>query len=207
MPSTNGHGSKPERVALYFRVSSLEQRDVGTIETQRQYLERYTADRELEVADSYADDGVPGTIPFHERAEGRRLLEDAKAGKFQSVVCYKLDRVGRSLLNVVDAHDRLEVLGVGLRSAKEQLETTTPAGRLQFQMARWLRGVRACHDKGAHAGRLAPGAQGGQAARPGAIRLSDRRRVGKLRGSRGRGAYHRPDIHQHRGGLDDLPRG
>jgi site-specific DNA recombinase len=35
---------------------------------------------------------------------------------------------------VVDAHDRLEALGVGLRSAKEQLETTTPAGRLQFQM-------------------------------------------------------------------------
>jgi site-specific DNA recombinase len=134
MPSTTGHGSEPERVALYLRVSSLEQREVGTIETQRQYLERYTADRDLEVADTYADDGVPGTVPFHERGEGRRLLEDAKAGKFESVVCYKLDRVGRSLLNVVDAHDRLEVLGVGLRSAKEQLETTNPAGRLQFQM-------------------------------------------------------------------------
>jgi DNA invertase Pin-like site-specific DNA recombinase len=38
MPNTNGHGSKPERVALYLRVSSLEQRDEGTIETQRQYL-------------------------------------------------------------------------------------------------------------------------------------------------------------------------
>jgi site-specific DNA recombinase len=134
MLSTNDYGSGPERVALYLRVSSLEQREVGTIETQRQYFERYAADRDLEVADTYADDGVPGTVPFHERAEGRRLLEDARAGRFQSVVCYKLDRVGRSLLNVVDAHDRLEVLGVELRSAKEQLETTTPAGRLQFQM-------------------------------------------------------------------------
>jgi site-specific DNA recombinase len=136
MPGTNGYGSKSEaeRVALYLRVSSLEQRDEGTIETQRQYLERYAAGRGLEVADTYADDGVPGTIPFHERAEGRRLLENAKADKFDSVVCYKLDRIGRSLLNVVDAHDRFEELGVGLRSAKEQLETTTPAGRLQFQM-------------------------------------------------------------------------
>ena len=134
MPNTNGHGSKPERVALYLRVSSHEQRDEGTIETQRQYLERFAAGRELEVAATYADDGIPGTIPFHERAEGRRLLEDARGVRFGSVVCYKLDRIGRSLLNVVDAHDRLEALCIGLRSAKEQLETNTPAGRLQFQM-------------------------------------------------------------------------
>ncbi len=121
MPSVNGRSPKSgaEQVALYLRVSSLEQREEGTIETQRQY---------------YADDGVSGTVPFHKRTEGRRLLEDAKVGKLNSVLCYKLDRVGRSLLNVVDAHDRLQALGVGLRSAKEQVETTTPAGRLQFQM-------------------------------------------------------------------------
>jgi site-specific DNA recombinase len=136
MPSTNGHGSSEatERITLYLRVSSLEQREVGTIETQRDYLERYAGGRGLEIADTFADDGVPGTIPFHERAEGQRLLEEARAGNFESFLCYKLDRVGRSLLNVVDAHDRLEALGVGLRSAKEQIETTTPAGRLQFQM-------------------------------------------------------------------------
>ncbi len=204
MLSTNGHGSGPERVALYLRVSSLEQREVGTIETQRQYLERYAADRDFEVTDTYADDGVPGTIPFHERTEGRRLLEDAKAGTFHSVVCYKLDRVGRSLLNVVDAHDRLEVLGVGLRSAKEQLETTTSAGRLQFQMACWLRGVRACHDKGAHAGWVAPSAQSPEATGPSALRLSRGRRW-ELRGGRGRGPHSCPDIHQHSRGLDHLP--
>jgi site-specific DNA recombinase len=136
MHSTNGHDPKSgiERVALYLRVSSLEQRDEGTIQTQRDYLERYSPGRGLEVAGTYADDGVPVTIPFHERAEGRRLLEDAKADQFDSVLVYKLDRIGRSLLNVVDAHDRLQALGVGLRSAKEQIETTTPAGRLQFQM-------------------------------------------------------------------------
>jgi site-specific DNA recombinase len=136
MHSTNGHDPKSgiERVALYLRVSSLEQRDEGTIETQRDYLERYSPGRGLEVAGTYADNGVPGTIPFHERAEGRRLLEDAKADQFDSVLVYKLDRIGRSLLNVVDTHDRLQALGVGLRSAKEQIETTTPAGRLQFQM-------------------------------------------------------------------------
>jgi site-specific DNA recombinase len=78
MPSTNGHGSKPERVALYQRVSSEEQRDRETIELQRDFLEQYCNLHELEVADVYEDNGVSGTIPVHERPEGRRLLEDAK---------------------------------------------------------------------------------------------------------------------------------
>jgi DNA invertase Pin-like site-specific DNA recombinase len=55
-----------------------------------------------------------------------------KPGKLNSVLCYNLDRIGPSLLNVVDAPDRLQALDVGLRSAKEQVETTTPAGRLQI---------------------------------------------------------------------------
>ncbi len=79
MPNTNGHGPTPgaERVALYLRVSSEEQRDRETIEIQREFLEQYRRLYELEVAGVYADDGVSGTIPLHERPEGRRLLEDA----------------------------------------------------------------------------------------------------------------------------------
>jgi site-specific DNA recombinase len=76
MPSTNGHGSggAAERVALYLRVSSEEQRDRETIEIQREFLEQYRNLYELEVTDIYKDDGISGTIPLHERAEGRRLL-------------------------------------------------------------------------------------------------------------------------------------
>jgi site-specific DNA recombinase len=134
MPSTNGHGPKPERVALYLRVSSQEQRDRETIEIQRDFLEQYRALYELEVADIYKDDGISGTIPLHERPEGKRLLEDAKAGNFETVLLYKLDRLGRSLLVIVDAHDRLQASGVGLRSATEPIDTSNPSGRLIFQM-------------------------------------------------------------------------
>src|SRR5215212_441125 len=112
MPTTNGHGSKPERVALLMRVSSEEQRDRETIEIQEEFLYQYCDLYELEVAQIYKDDGVSGTIPLHERPEGRRLLEDAKAGKFDTVLVYRLDRLGRSLLVIVDAHDRLASLGV-----------------------------------------------------------------------------------------------
>src|SRR5919202_1271576 len=103
MPSTNGHGAKPERVALYLRVSSEEQREAGTIQTQRESLKRYAAVREFEVVNVYADDGVSGTFHLHERPEGLRLLEAARAGKFDTVVVYKLDRLARTQLGILDA--------------------------------------------------------------------------------------------------------
>jgi site-specific DNA recombinase len=135
MPSTNGHGSEAsERVALYMRVSSEEQRDRETIEIQREFLQEYCRLYGLEVAQVYADDGVSGTIPLHERLEGSRLLEDAKEGKFSTLLIYRLDRLGRSLLVIVDAHDRLQAFGVGLKTATEPIDTSNPSGRLIFQM-------------------------------------------------------------------------
>src|SRR5918997_3371807 len=134
MPSTNGHGSKPEPIALYLRVSSEEQRDRETIEIQDDFLEQYRSLYELEVADIYKDDGVSGTIPLHERPEGRRLLEDARLGKFGTILVKKLDRLGRTLLVILDAHDRLAEAGVALKSATEPIDTSNPSGRLIFQM-------------------------------------------------------------------------
>ena len=112
MPNTNGHGSKSdgERVALYLRMSSEEQRDKATIDLQWEFLLGYCQLHGLEVFERYEDDGVSGTIPLHERPDGKRLLEDAKGGNFQTVLVYRLDRLGRSLLGIVDAHDRLESL-------------------------------------------------------------------------------------------------
>jgi site-specific DNA recombinase len=162
MPSTNGHGDKPERVALYLRVSSEEQRDRETIEIQREFLEQYRALYELEVAGVYEDDGVSGTISLHERPAGRRLLADAIEGKFQTVLVKKLDRLGRTLLVIVDAHDRLAEAGCALKSATEPVDTSTPPGRLIFQMlasfAEYDRGsIRERTQAGR--GRTAPGLQ------------------------------------------------
>ena len=177
MSSTNGHG--PERVALYLRVSSEEQRERETIEIQRDFLSDYCKLYGLEVEETYADNGISGTVYVHERPEGRRLLEDAKAGKFDTVLVYKLDRLGRSLLVTVDGHDRLESSGVALRSATEPVDTSTPSGRLIFQMLasfaeyeranireRTAGGLRRAYKNGKHTGRipygykLAPGGYG-----------------------------------------------
>jgi site-specific DNA recombinase len=123
-----------ERVALCLRVSSEEQRERETIEIQREFLQEYCRLYSLEVVQIYADDGVSGTVPLHERPEGRRLLEDAKEGKFSTLLVYRLDRLGRSLLVTVDAHDRLQACGVALKSATEPIDTSNPSGRLIFQM-------------------------------------------------------------------------
>jgi site-specific DNA recombinase len=134
MPSTNGHGPKPERVALYMRTSSDEQREAGTINTQDGVLRTYAARMGYEIVETYADDGVSGVTPLHERTAGRKLLSDAKEGKFDTVLVYKLDRLARTQLGILDAADRLERMGVALRSATEHYETATPQGRLMFQM-------------------------------------------------------------------------
>src|SRR5918995_1498034 len=134
MPSANSHGAEPERVGLYMRVSGEEQKTKDTIETQDGFLEEYCKLYGRKIAKVYKDAAISGTVPLHERPAGRELLEDAKAGKFDVVLVYKLDRVGRTLLVVVDAHDRLMEAHVALRSATEPIDTSTPAGRLIFQM-------------------------------------------------------------------------
>src|SRR5215210_3684582 len=134
MTSSGRHEDRAEKLALLLRVSSEEQRDRETIEIQREFLQEYCRLYGLEVVQIYADDGVSGTIPLHERPEGRRLLEDAKEGKFSTLLVYRLDRLGRSLLVIVDAHDRLQAAGVALKSATEPIDTTNPSGRLIFQM-------------------------------------------------------------------------
>jgi site-specific DNA recombinase len=123
-----------ERLAFYMRVSSEEQAERMTIGTQEEFLEQYRGLYGHEVTGIYKDEAISGTVPLRERPGGRRLLEDATEGAFDVVLVYKLDRIGRTLLNVVDAHDRLHVCGVALRSATEPIDTSSPSGRLIFHM-------------------------------------------------------------------------
>jgi site-specific DNA recombinase len=136
MPSTNGHGTQgaAETVAVYMRVSSEEQREKATIETQDGFLEEYCKLYGHEIGGVYKDEAISGIVPMHERPEGQRLLADAATGKFETVLVYRLDRIGRKLLVVVDAHDRLEEGGISLKSATEPIDTSTPAGRMYFQL-------------------------------------------------------------------------
>jgi site-specific DNA recombinase len=98
---------QPQRVALYCRVSSEDQRDAGTIRAQLDFLRGYATLYELDVAGEYLDDGFSGTLPLASRPDGRRLLDAADAHRFDAVLVYKLDRLGRTLAALLDAHATL----------------------------------------------------------------------------------------------------
>lgn len=123
-----------QRVALYARVSTEDQADRGTIDAQRRFLRDYARLYGMEVAGEYVDDGWSGTIPLRERPDGLRLLEDARSGRFQVVVIYRLDRLSRSLAALLDAHTELERTGVTIRSGTEPFDTSNPMGRFLFQL-------------------------------------------------------------------------
>jgi site-specific DNA recombinase len=116
-----------EIVALYARVSSDEQRDAGSINTQLEYA-RGRANLEGWSLREFTDDGLSGTIPFTNRPGGRALLDAARTGDFSLVVSYRLDRLGRTQRVVLDAIDGLKAAGVHYRSLTEAFEVGTPFG-------------------------------------------------------------------------------
>lgn len=119
-------------VAVYCRVSSEEQAERGTIEIQKEFAAKYVDLYNLEVFDYYCDDGISGTIPVEARPEGGRLFRDAKEKKFDTILFYKIDRLGRKVRVILNAVHDLEGLGVSIRSMTEPLETETPTGRFML---------------------------------------------------------------------------
>jgi site-specific DNA recombinase len=120
--------SRP-RVALYLRVSTEEQRERQSIDTQREFGLRYCELHDDLLVDQYADDGVSGTVPLEQRDEGARLLLDARAHRLDTILIYRLDRLGRDPRGILNAVAELETLGVQVKSMTEPFDTSNPSGR------------------------------------------------------------------------------
>jgi len=127
--------------AIYLRVSTDEQRERQTIATQRDFAERFCELNGVPVYAYYADDGISGTVPLEERPEGARLLHDAEAQKFDAVMVYKLDRLGRDPRLILNAVATLESLGVQIKSMTEPFDTATPAGRFLLTILSGVAGL------------------------------------------------------------------
>lgn len=121
-------------VGIYLRVSTEEQRERQSIATQREFGERYCQLHELPVFRQYADDGISGTVPLENRPEGSQILRDARLGKFNQLLVYKLDRLGRETRLILNAVAELEKLGVRIRSMTEEFDTGTSTGRLMLTL-------------------------------------------------------------------------
>ncbi len=129
------------RAAVYCRVSSEEQRERQSIDTQRDFAERFCALHEIPVNDYYTDNGVSGTLAVEQRPEGRRLLRDAREGCFQMVLVYRLDRLGRNAQHILNVIAELEALGVQVKSMTEPFDTGEPVGRFMVTMLSGVAGL------------------------------------------------------------------
>ena len=121
-------------VALYLRVSTEEQRERQSIATQREFAERYCALHQLAVSAVYADDGISGTLPLSSRPAGARIMPDARLHRFDQLLVYRLDRLGRETRLTLEAVAELEQCGVRVSSLTEEFDTATASGRLMLTL-------------------------------------------------------------------------
>jgi DNA invertase Pin-like site-specific DNA recombinase len=121
--------SNIQRVAIYARVSTLHgQNPAMQIDELREYASR----RGWTIADSYVDEGVSGSK--ESRPELNRLMAEAHRRKFDAVLVWKIDRFGRSLKHLVNTIADLGAYGVAFVSLRDNLDLSTPSGRLMFQI-------------------------------------------------------------------------
>ena len=121
-------------IAIYARVSTEEQRERQSIQTQLEFADRYCKLHSLATFRIYADDGISGTVPLEKRPEGSQILHDAAQGKFNQLLVYRLDRLGRETRLILNAVAELEKLGVRVRSMTEDFDTGTSTGRLMLTL-------------------------------------------------------------------------
>jgi len=115
------------KAALYSRVSTLEQEP----ENQTGELRRFAEARGWTVVE-YLDHGVSGAK--ERRPALDQLIADAKRRKFDVLVCWRLDRLGRNLKHLITLLDELQALGIAFVSLAEGIDATTPAGKLQLHI-------------------------------------------------------------------------
>jgi len=121
-------------VAVYARVSTEEQRERQSIATQYDFGENFCKKNSLPVYRVYADDGVSGTIALDRRPEGSQIMRDARKGKFDQLLVYRLDRLARNACLALNAVEDLRRLGVRVRSMTEDFDASNPNGMLMMTM-------------------------------------------------------------------------
>jgi DNA invertase Pin-like site-specific DNA recombinase len=119
-----------KRAAIYVRVST----DRQTLENQRQALQGVAERRGWEVVAVYSDVGISGAKGRTDRPGLDDMLKAAIKGGFDVVMAWSIDRLGRSLIDLLGTIQHLEACGVDLYFDQQSIDTTTPTGRLMFQI-------------------------------------------------------------------------
>ena len=121
---------KPKRVALYARVST----DGQSVENQLRELEAVAIKEGWEVIERFVDRGISGAKGRDGRPAFNRLCKGVMRREFDVVAAWSVDRLGRSLQDLIVFLNDLHSKHANLYLHKQGIDTTTPGGKLLFQM-------------------------------------------------------------------------
>jgi DNA invertase Pin-like site-specific DNA recombinase len=120
----------PKRAAIYLRTSTTSQHT----ENQRLELERIAERRGWTVTEVYEDFGYSGAKGRDKRPALDQMLKDANRRRFDVAMAWSIDRIGRSLSDLLGTIQHLEAVGCDLFLDQQNIDTTTPTGRLLYQI-------------------------------------------------------------------------
>jgi DNA invertase Pin-like site-specific DNA recombinase len=114
--------------AIYARVSTLNGGQDPTMQTRE--LKEYCQRRGWDVFDCYVDNGVSGKKDS--RPQLNRMMQDAHERRFDALVVWRFDRFARSVSHLLRALETFSTLGIQFVSLQEQVDTSTPTGKMVF---------------------------------------------------------------------------
>ena len=117
-----------KRVAAYCRISTNTQDTSSQLLTIKEAIQS-NGDTLISV---YEDIGISGVKSRSDRPALDQMLRDAKAGKFDKVVCFDISRLGRSMANLISTLQDLEQAGVDIQLLKNGISTDSPGGKMLF---------------------------------------------------------------------------
>jgi DNA invertase Pin-like site-specific DNA recombinase len=115
---------------MYVRVST----DRQTVENQVAKLTDVANARGWQIVATFSDAGISGAKGRRERPGLDDMLKQAQRGRFDVVMAWAIDRIGRSLIDLLGTIQHLDACKVDLYLDQQQIDTTTPSGRLLFQV-------------------------------------------------------------------------
>jgi DNA invertase Pin-like site-specific DNA recombinase len=182
MVPTVMEGVMGKRAAIYVRVST----DKQTVENQVRELRQIAEHRGWQVIEIYQDAGISGAKGRDGRPDLDRMLKDAQKRRFDIVMAWAIDRLGRSLIDLLGTIQTLEACGVDLYLDQQSIDTTTPAGRLMFQVTgAFAEFERSMIRQRVHAGLKRAVEQGKQLGRPKISPAIEKRILSHLRAGKG----------------------
>lgn len=122
-------------VGAYIRVSSQEQIEGYSLDAQRRAIRQLCKERGWKLVKEYADEGISARYDNISKRPGFfAIMEEAKAGAFDTLVVHKFDRLSRRLIVTLTTMEELRKSGVTFLSITEQMDFTTPIGQVQLAL-------------------------------------------------------------------------